>query len=113
MTAASACAVREKQAWTLKGKISSSGAGSGIGRAGRKVFCQTAHIVSVDINEANVQGTVALFGGTAMTANVAAEADMKGVIEDSENEMGAIDLFAPMPVSVWGRASNRPMKNGK
>ncbi|MBL70580.1 MAG: short-chain dehydrogenase [Rhodobiaceae bacterium] len=80
----------------IKGKnIVVTGAGSGIGRAlvGRFFAEGAAHIVSVDINEANVQETVALFGGTAMTANVAAEADMKRVIEDSENEMGAIELF--------------------
>ena len=80
----------------IKGKnIVVTGAGSGIGRAlVERFFAEgAAHIVSVDINEANVQETVALYGGMAMTANVAAEADMKRVIEDSENEMGAIDLF--------------------
>ena len=59
----------------IKGKnIVVTGAGSGIGRAlVERFFAEgAAHIVSVDINEANVQETVALFGGTAMTANVAA-----------------------------------------
>ena len=100
----------------IKGKnIVVTGAGSGIGRAlVERFFAEgAAYIVSVDINEANVQETVALFGGTAMTANVAADADMKRVIADSESAMGAIDLFCSMPVSAWGQANNRPMRNGK
>ena len=80
----------------IKGKnIVVTGAGSGIGRAlVARFFAEgAAQIVSVDIHEAHVQETVNMFGGIAMTANVAQEADIKRVIDDSEKAMGVIDLF--------------------
>ena len=72
-----------------------TGAASGIGRALVKKFTEEGakHIVSVDLNMAGTEETVALYGGTAMQANVAKEEDIKAVIDRTESEIGPIDLF--------------------
>ena len=72
-----------------------TGAGSGIGRAMAVRFKQDGakHIVAVDINKDNVQATADLVGCHAMTADVSSEADMLKVIDDTETNLGPIDLF--------------------
>ena len=72
-----------------------TGAGSGIGRALVEKFTAAgaAHIIAVDINAANVAETAGLYGCTAMTANVAIEADIARVVEETEAAHGPIDLF--------------------
>jgi len=72
-----------------------TGAGSGIGKAlvARFVESGAKTVVGVDINAAAADQTAAELGCTAMTADVACEADVIRVIEDTENDIGPIDLF--------------------
>ena len=72
-----------------------TGAGSGIGRAMAVRFKEEGakHIIAVDINAANVKATADLVGCNAMTADVSSEADMLKVIEETETNLGPIDLF--------------------
>ena len=72
-----------------------TGAGSGIGRALAVCFhAQGAKkIVAVDINLSNAQDTANMVNGVAMMADVAKEDDISRVIEDTEANIGAIDLF--------------------
>jgi NAD(P)-dependent dehydrogenase (short-subunit alcohol dehydrogenase family) len=72
-----------------------TGAGSGIGRALAIKFNTEGakKIICVDINLENAQDTADMVGGLAMACNVADEADMKKIIEDTENNIGPIDLF--------------------
>lgn len=80
----------------LNGKIIVvTGAGSGIGRALVKRFTAEGAkaIVAVDLNEQNVAETAREYSCTAMTADVANEQDMLRVIQDTESQIGPIDLF--------------------
>jgi NAD(P)-dependent dehydrogenase (short-subunit alcohol dehydrogenase family) len=80
----------------LSGKIIVvTGAGSGIGKALVKRFkAEGAQaIVAVDLNAENAQQTANEFGCIAMTADVANEQDIQRVIEDTESQVGPIDLF--------------------
>ena len=80
----------------IKGKnIVVTGAGSGIGRALVKKFIDegATQIIAVDINATNVQQTADDYGCIAKTANVAEEGDVARLIEETESETGAIDLF--------------------
>ena len=72
-----------------------TGAGSGIGRAmSEKFVAQGARqVVAVDINTANAQKTADKLGCVAITADVSCDADIKRIIEDTENDFGPIDLF--------------------
>ncbi|MEG9862100.1 MAG: SDR family oxidoreductase [Parvularculales bacterium] len=72
-----------------------TGAGSGIGRALVKKFAAEGanQVVAVDINTANAQQTAEDHGCVAMSADVAQEADIKRVIEETESDFGPIDLF--------------------
>ena len=72
-----------------------TGAGSCIGRALAVRFHAegASRIVAVDINLSNAQDTADLVNGVAMTADVAKEDDISRVIEDTETNVGAIDLF--------------------
>ena len=72
-----------------------TGAGSGIGRALVEKFVSEGAraVVAVDINAANVQQTAEDNGCIAMTADVSRDEDIKRVIEDTENNIGPIDLF--------------------
>ena len=72
-----------------------TGAGSGIGRALAVRFHAEGakKVVAVDINLSNAQDTAAMVDGIAMEADIAIEEDIIRVIEDTENEVGAIDLF--------------------
>ncbi len=80
----------------LKGKIVVvTGAGSGIGRALVERFIQEGAktVVASDINGDNAAKTAEDFGAVAMTTDVSKEADVKQLIEVTEAQYGAIDLF--------------------
>ncbi|GAC17179.1 SDR family oxidoreductase [Paraglaciecola arctica] len=72
-----------------------TGAGSGIGRAlAVRFHAQGAKkIIAVDINLSNAQDTANMVNGVAMMADVAKEDDISRVIEETEANIGAIDLF--------------------
>lgn len=72
-----------------------TGAGSGIGRAlAIRFHAEGAKkIVVVDINLSNAQDTAVMVNGIAMMADVAKENDIYRVIEETETNVGAIDLF--------------------
>lgn len=72
-----------------------TGAGSGIGRALAVRFHAEGakKIVAVDINLNNAQDTADMVNGTAMMADVAKEDDISRVIDETEANIGAIDLF--------------------
>lgn len=72
-----------------------TGGGSGIGRALAVRFHAEGakKIVAVDINLSNAEDTAQLVDGVAMMADVAIEADIQRVIEDTESTLGPIDLF--------------------
>ncbi|WP_166423658.1 SDR family oxidoreductase [Paraglaciecola sp. 20A4] len=72
-----------------------TGAGSGIGRALAVHFHAqgTKKIVAVDINLGNAQETADMVNGVAMMADVAKEVDIARVIEETEANIGPIDLF--------------------
>jgi NAD(P)-dependent dehydrogenase (short-subunit alcohol dehydrogenase family) len=72
-----------------------TGAGSGIGRAlATRFHAEGAkQIVCADINLANAQETADMIGGVAMMADVAKEEDTARIIEDTESNIGPIDLF--------------------
>ena len=72
-----------------------TGAASGIGRAmAQRFHVEGARaIVAVDLNEEGAKATAQEIGGRAMAADVSREADIVRVIETTEDEIGAIDLF--------------------
>ena len=72
-----------------------TGAASGIGRAlAERFYAEGAkRIVAVDLNGKGVEGTANIVGGVAMTADVANESELAGVIEAVESDVGPIDLF--------------------
>ncbi|MDA9371871.1 SDR family oxidoreductase [Porticoccaceae bacterium] len=72
-----------------------TGAGSGIGRALAVRFKAEGAkcIVAVDIDARRAQATAELVSGVAMTADVAIEVDVQQAIEQTESEIGPIDLF--------------------
>lgn len=72
-----------------------TGAGSGIGRAMSIKFAAEGarQVIAADINAQNAQHTADLIGCMAMTADVSNDEDIKRIIEDTENDVGPIDLF--------------------
>lgn len=72
-----------------------TGGASGIGRALAKRFAAEGakHIVAVDLNIEGAKETAEMVGGTAMSADVSNEDDIKAVIDRTESEIGPIDLF--------------------
>ena len=72
-----------------------TGAGSGIGKAlvQRFVAEGAATVVGVDINPDTAGQTAADLGCVAMSADVGREEDVRRVIEDTERDIGPIDLF--------------------
>ncbi len=75
--------------------IAVTGGGDGIGRA----LCEGFHkhgaqaIAVIDIDLAKAQETAARVGGLALKADVAREEDVRRVIDESREQLGAIDLF--------------------
>lgn len=72
-----------------------TGAGSGIGKALVAKFIEEGAktVVGVDINADTAEQTAAEFGCVAMSADVTKEDDVKRIIEDTEKNIGPIDLF--------------------
>jgi NAD(P)-dependent dehydrogenase (short-subunit alcohol dehydrogenase family) len=72
-----------------------TGAASGIGRAlARRFDAEGARsVVSVDLDTEGAEATAAEIGGIALAADVSVEADIANVIETTEAQVGAIDLF--------------------
>jgi NAD(P)-dependent dehydrogenase (short-subunit alcohol dehydrogenase family) len=72
-----------------------TGAAGGIGKAMAARFQKegTREIVVADINQPGVEATAKELGCVAMTADVSQEADIVRVIEDTEQQIGPIDLF--------------------
>ena len=72
-----------------------TGAASGIGRAlVHRFHAEGArHLVAADINEAGAEETAQAVGGSAMRCDVADEAAVAQLIEDTESRFGPIDLF--------------------
>ena len=80
----------------LRNKIAVvTGAGSGIGRALVDKFVSEGAraVVAVDIDASSAQQTADDNGCIAMTADVSRDEDIKRVIEDTEKNIGPIDLF--------------------
>lgn len=72
-----------------------TGGGSGIGKALAARFMSEGarQVVVVDINADNAAAVAAELGCVSMTADVSVEADIARVIEDTEANIGPIDLF--------------------
>jgi NAD(P)-dependent dehydrogenase (short-subunit alcohol dehydrogenase family) len=87
-----------------------TGAGSGIGRAMVEAFVAQGakQVVAVDINTQNAQQTASQNGCIAMSADVANEADIKRVIEDTESNVGPIDLFCSNAGLGTGQSEQSP-----
>ena len=87
-----------------------TGAGSGIGRALAVRFHAEGakKVVAVDINLRNAQDTAAMVDGVAMMADVAVEDDIIRVIEDTESQIGAIDLFCSNAGVALGPSIDSP-----
>jgi NAD(P)-dependent dehydrogenase (short-subunit alcohol dehydrogenase family) len=87
-----------------------TGAGSGIGRAMSEKFVAEGarQVVAVDINAENAQQTANKLGCVAMTADVSRDADIKRIIEDTEANIGPIDLFCGNAGVGMGRSEQSP-----
>ena len=87
-----------------------TGAGSGIGRALAVRFHAEGakQIVCADINLANAQETADMIGGVAMMADVAKEEDTARIIEDTEANIGPIDLFCCNAGVGYGESIHSP-----
>jgi NAD(P)-dependent dehydrogenase (short-subunit alcohol dehydrogenase family) len=72
-----------------------TGGASGIGRALAWRFTTEGarHVVVVDIDADGARHVAAEVGGTAMTADVGVGSEVTRVVEDTETEVGPIDLF--------------------
>ena len=87
-----------------------TGAGSGIGRALAVRFHAEGakQIVCADINLDNAQETADMIGGVAMLADVAKEEDTARIIEDTEANIGPIDLFCCNAGVGFGESIHSP-----
>ena len=87
-----------------------TGAGSGIGRAlAVRFHAQGAKkIVAVDINLNNAHVTADMVNGVAMRADVAIEGDILRVIQETEDNVGAIDLFCSNAGVAIGESLDSP-----
>ena len=72
-----------------------TGAAGGIGRALALRFAQAGakRLVCVDIDGDGAQATASEIGGIGRRVNVAAEGEIRTLIEDVEEQEGPIDLF--------------------
>lgn len=72
-----------------------TGAASGIGRALVRALADAGakRVVAVDLDEKGATAVAAGVGGIGLRADVSREADVSGVVERVERELGPIDLF--------------------
>ncbi|CAA0119099.1 3-beta-hydroxycholanate 3-dehydrogenase (NAD(+)) 2 [Halioglobus japonicus] len=95
----------------LKDKIAVvTGAGSGIGKAlVQKFIAEGAKaVVAVDINADTAAQTAAELGCVAMSADVTNEDDIIRIIEDTERDVGPIDLFCSNAGIAVGASEQSP-----
>jgi NAD(P)-dependent dehydrogenase (short-subunit alcohol dehydrogenase family) len=87
-----------------------TGAGGGIGKALVKKFCATGAraVVAVDINAATARVTAAEFGCVAMSADVTKEDDVIRIIEETEKDLGSIDLYCNNAGVAAGASEQSP-----
>ena len=87
-----------------------TGAGSGIGKALVKKFLAEGAraVVAADINADNARQTAKELGCIAMSANVADEDDVVRLIEDTERDIGPIDLFCNNAGVIAGASEQSP-----
>ena len=80
----------------VQGKIAVvTGAASGIGKALCLALNEAGakHVVCADLNGEGAAETAAAVGGTAHAVNVGVEAEIQTLIEQTEDQVGPIDLF--------------------
>src|SRR5947209_4256688 len=71
-----------------------TGGANGIGQALCRAFAaQGAKVVVADIDEQNAKRVAAEIHGTPMTANVAKEAEMKRMVDETTQKFGQVDIF--------------------
>jgi NAD(P)-dependent dehydrogenase (short-subunit alcohol dehydrogenase family) len=71
-----------------------TGAASGIGAATARAFAkQGAKVVVVDVNASGARAVAKEIGGLAIACNVASEADTNALVEQTQRELGPIDVF--------------------
>lgn len=93
-----------------------TGAASGIGAACAHAFAAAgARVVAVDLNGDGARDVAVEVGGTAFACDVANEADINGLIADTERQLGPVDVFfsnagvatggdpLSTPIDVWNR----------
>lgn len=87
-----------------------TGAGSGIGKALVKKFCAAGAtaVVAVDINAEAARNTAAELGCVAMLADVTREDDVIRIIEDTEQDIGPIDLYCNNAGVAAGASEQSP-----
>jgi len=87
-----------------------TGAGSGIGKALVKKFCAEGAraVIAADINAAAADATAKQFGGVAMSADVTKEDDVIRIIEDTEKDIGPIDLYCNNAGVAAGASEQSP-----
>ncbi|MCB1687683.1 MAG: SDR family oxidoreductase [Halioglobus sp.] len=87
-----------------------TGAGSGIGKAlVMKFVAEGARaVVGVDINPETAKQTAADLGCVAMTADVTKEEDVIRIIEETERDIGPIDLFCSNAGIAIGASEQSP-----
>ncbi|MBT8149320.1 MAG: SDR family oxidoreductase [Pseudomonadales bacterium] len=97
----------------LKNKIAVvTGGGSGIGKAlaARFIAEGAKQVVVVDLNAENAAAVANSLGCVAMTADVSREEDIRRVIEDTEAQIGPIDLFCSNAGVGLGQSPASPNK---
>lgn len=87
-----------------------TGAGSGIGKALVKKFIAEGAkaVVGVDINTSTAKQTAVELGCIAMSADVTKEDDIIRVIENTERDIGPIDLFCSNAGVAVGASEQSP-----
>ena len=95
----------------LKGKtIVVTGGGSGIGRSlvDRFVALGAKTVIAADIDLVQAQKTVETHGGIAMRVDVSRDEDVRRLIETTETDYGAIDLFCSNAGVAQGLSEQAP-----
>lgn len=87
-----------------------TGAGSGMGKAlvGRFIAEGAQAVVGVDINTETAQATATELGCIPMSADVAREEDVIRIIEDTERDVGPIDLYCNNAGIAAGASEQSP-----